>query len=159
MWCDGVHLRRDTISPKCPPTENTRIDSTRPWEFFCKQADLQKMNNWNYFNGVLSVPFSNFIYGFHGFHLKKLKIIRARKKKFVVTIECFCLGTIGLIVFPWKTDVLKTNIFALKALLLGQIFVLSTSNFRGQLSADSSSTETLHCLDSVSMNKYLIDPL
>ena len=36
----------------------------------------------------------------------------------------------GLIVAPWKFDVLKTSIFALEALLLGQIFVLRTSNFR-----------------------------
>ena len=39
--------------------------------------------------------------------------------------------SIGLIVAPWKFDVLKTSIFALEALLLGQIFVLRTSNFRG----------------------------
>ena len=64
------------------------------------------------------------------------------------TIECLCLGTIGLIVAPWKFDVLKTSIFSLEASLLGQIFVLRTSNFRGdQLSADSSSTETLYCLN------------
>jgi len=37
----------------------------------------------------------------------------------------------GLIVAPWKFDVLKTSIFALEALLLGQIFVLRTSNFHG----------------------------
>ena len=42
-----------------------------------------------------------------------------------------CLGAIGLIVAPWKFDVLKTSIFALEASLLGQIFVLRTSNFRG----------------------------
>ena len=30
-----------------------------------------------------------------------------------------CLGTIGLIVAPWKFDVLKTSIFALEASLLG----------------------------------------
>ena len=41
------------------------------------------------------------------------------------------LGTIGLIVTPWKFDVLKISIFALEASLLGQIFVLSTSNFHG----------------------------
>ena len=34
-----------------------------------------------------------------------------------------------LIVAPWKFDVLKTSMFALKASLLGQIFVLRTSNF------------------------------
>ena len=42
-----------------------------------------------------------------------------------------CLRTIGLTVAPWKFDVLKTSIFALEASLLGQIFVLRTSNFRG----------------------------
>ena len=36
-----------------------------------------------------------------------------------------------LIVAPWKFDVLKTSIFALEASLLGQVFVLRTSNFRG----------------------------
>ena len=45
-------------------------------------------------------------------------------------IECLYLGTIGLIVAPWKFDVLKTSILALEASLLGQIFVLRTSNFR-----------------------------
>ena len=45
-----------------------------------------------------------------------------------------CSGTIGLIVAPWKFDVLKTSIFALR-----------TTNFR--LSADSSSTKTRHCLN------------
>ena len=64
----------------------------------------------------------------------------------IKTIECLCVGTIGLIVAPWKFDVLKTSIFAIEASLLGQIFVLRTSNFRGRLSADSSSTETLYCL-------------
>ena len=38
---------------------------------------------------------------------------------------------IGLIVAPWNFAVLKTSIFALEASLLGQIFVLRTSNFRG----------------------------
>ena len=33
---------------------------------------------------------------------------------------------------PWKFDVLKTSIFALEFSLLGQIFVLRTSNFRGE---------------------------
>jgi len=32
-------------------------------------------------------------------------------------------------VVPWKFDVPKTNIFALEASLLGQIFVSRTSNF------------------------------
>ena len=43
---------------------------------------------------------------------KKLEIIRyelERGKKM-----CFCLETIGLIVTPWKYDVLKTSIFVLK---------------------------------------------
>ena len=38
---------------------------------------------------------------------------------------------IGLIVAPWKFDVLKTSIFARETKLRGQIFVLRTSNFRG----------------------------
>ena len=46
-------------------------------------------------------------------------------------IECLCLGTIGLIVAPWKFDVLKTSTFALQASLLEQIFVLRTSDFNG----------------------------
>ena len=55
-----------------------------------------------------------------------------------------------MIVAPWKFDVVKTSIFALEASLLGQIFVLRTSISAGQLSADSSSTETLFCLNSSS---------
>ena len=46
---------------------------------------------------------------------------------------CLCLGTISLIVSSWKFDVLKTSIFALEASLLGQIFVLRTSNSAWQL--------------------------
>ena len=57
------------------------------------------------------------------------------------------LGTIGLIVAPWKFDVLKTSIFALEASPLGQIFVFIKFPRAGQLSADSSSTETLYCLN------------
>ena len=44
--------------------------------------------------------------------------------------KCFCRGTIGLIVDPWKFDVLKLAC-AHEASLLGQVFVLRTSNFRG----------------------------
>ena len=40
-----------------------------------------------------------------------------------------CLGTTGLIVATWKFDILKTSTFALETLLLGQTFVLRTSNF------------------------------
>ena len=43
----------------------------------------------------------------------------------------FMSRTIGVIVAPWKFNVLKTSIFALEASLLGQIFVLRTSNFCG----------------------------
>ena len=86
-----------------------------------------------------------FFIGFQCFHLKKLKWFNwslsdfwtsTRKKiswwkiKTIKTIECLILGTIGLIVAPWKFDVLKTSKFALEALLLGQIFVLRTSNCR-----------------------------
>ena len=55
--------------------------------------------------------------------------------------------SIGLIVAPWKFDALKTSIFGLKASLLGKIFVSRASNLPGQLSADSSSTETLYYLN------------
>ena len=48
-----------------------------------------------------------------------------------MTIECLCLGTIGLIVATWKLAVLKTSIVAFEASLLGKIFVSRTSNFRG----------------------------
>ena len=54
----------------------------------------------------------------------------ARGRKFSGE-QCLCLGTIGLIVAPWKFDVLKRSIFALETSLPGQIFVLRTSNFRG----------------------------
>ena len=43
----------------------------------------------------------------------------------------FVSRSIGLRVAPWKFEVLKTSIFALVASLLGQIFVLRTSNFQG----------------------------
>ena len=44
--------------------------------------------------------------------------------------ECFCLGTIGVIVAPWKFDVIKASIFALEALPLGQYtFVFRTIKF------------------------------
>ena len=46
-------------------------------------------------------------------------------------MECLRLGTIGLIVAPLIFDILKTSAFALEASILGQIFVLRTSNFRG----------------------------
>ena len=49
----------------------------------------------------------------------------------IKTNECLCLGNIGLIVAPWKFDVLKTIIFALEASLFGQIIVLRTSHLRG----------------------------
>ena len=59
--------------------------------------------------------------------------------------------SIGLIVAPWKFDVLKTSIFALEASLLEQIFVLRTSNFRGQLSEENCSTETRYWLISINL--------
>ena len=46
-------------------------------------------------------------------------------------LECLCLWAIGLIIVCLKFDVLKTSTFALRASLLGQIFVLRTSNFCG----------------------------
>lgn len=68
----------------------------------------------------------------------------------IKTIQCLnCLETIGLIVAPWKLDILKTSIiiclrsFASRANnYLFQEHQIST----GQLSADNFSTETLCCL-------------
>ena len=59
MWCNSVHLRRDTISPLCLSTENTWMDSGCLWKFSCKQAGLEKINNWNW-GGVSSVFFFKF---------------------------------------------------------------------------------------------------
>ena len=90
--------------------------------------------------GLCLFSFSNFTSDFHSFHLKKLKLVPlifelAPGRKFSGEQwrekGVYRLETIGLIVAPWKFDVLKTSIFALEASLLGQIFVLRTSNFRG----------------------------
>jgi len=61
----------------------------------------------------------------------RFKNAKAHGSERVKTIECLCLGTIALIVAPWKFDVLRTSIFALEASLLRQIFVFRTSEFRG----------------------------
>ena len=60
--------------------------------------------------------------------------------------------------FELVGTVLKTRIFALEASLLGQIFVLRTSNFRGATISryDSSSTETLYCLNNPHFKFYII---
>ena len=83
--------------------------------------------------------FSKFTFSFHGFHLKKLKLIQlifelAPEENLVVNNKdnrVFMSRNYRLIVDPWKFDVLKTSIFA-PASLLEQIFVLRTSNFRGE---------------------------
>ena len=61
----------------------------------------------------------------------------------------FFLGTIGLIVAPWKFDVLKASIFSLEAYLFydHQIPVR-------QLSADSFTTETLYCLITINLPAF-----
>ena len=75
--------------------------------------------------GFCLFSFSNFTFGFHGFYLKKLKLIELNFElapgRTIKTIECLCLGTIGLIVAPWKFDFPKTSLFALETSLLGQI--------------------------------------
>ena len=64
----------------------------------------------------------------------------ARGRKFIgeqKTIECLCLGTIGLIVAPWKFDVLNTSIIAREEFFLDDYkkvinreqYFLSFSNF------------------------------
>ena len=50
--------------------ENTRMDSSRPWNYLCEQAGLQKLNNWNW-KWFLYNWFSTFTFAFNGFHLKK----------------------------------------------------------------------------------------
>ena len=49
------------------------------------------------------------------------------------TIECLCLGTTARNYQSGSCplEILKTNIFALKASLLGKIYALRTANFRG----------------------------
>lgn len=47
-------------------------------------------------------------------------------------------------------DFLKTSIFCPRSFACRQLFILITSNSRGQLSADGSSTGTLYCLNGVS---------
>ena len=60
---------------------------------------------------------------------------RKLRNTFFRSQEYLCLGTIGLIVAPWKFDVLKTSIFALEASLLGQIFAFKNIKFpRGTIS-------------------------
>ena len=58
-------------------------------------------------------------------------------------------NSIGLIVAPCKFDVRKTSICALEASLLGQIFVLITSDLREATTSRHNSTETLYCLHSI----------
>ena len=31
-------------SAQCPSEENTRMDSARPWKYFCELAGLEKIN-------------------------------------------------------------------------------------------------------------------
>ena len=42
---------------------------------------------------------------------------------FELNHACLCLGTIGLIVAPWKFDVLKTSVFSVEVSHLGRIFI------------------------------------
>ena len=43
-WRNSDYPRRDTISPWCPSAENTRMPSSHPWKFFCKQARFVDTN-------------------------------------------------------------------------------------------------------------------
>ena len=89
------------------------------------------------------LSFSNFTVGFHGFHRKNLKIIQydfgtgARKKIWWLTIKTIEYLAVNkkIVVNNKDNDVLKTSIFALEALLLGQIFALRTSDFRGAINS------------------------
>ena len=58
-WFKLITWHDRTLSPYIVPVGgNTRIDSNRPWNFFCKQGDSYKINNWNCIKGALSVFFS-----------------------------------------------------------------------------------------------------
>ena len=86
-------------------------------------------------------PFSvsNLAFELNCFHLKKLKnSIRFLNRRLEGNLEVnnkdnrvFMSRNSRLIVAPWKFDVLKTSVLALEASLLGQLFVLRTSNFQG----------------------------
>ena len=136
------------------------MDSTRPWNYFCKQAGLYKINNRNCIKRVFVCFLSQLLHCLSRLSSKKVEnnslwfLNWLAEGKLVMNNKddrLFMSRDYRLIVAPWKFDVLKTSIFALEASLLGQIFVLRTSNFRGAtISRYSSSTETLYCLNSVS---------
>ena len=99
------------------------------WKYLCKQAALWKTNNRNCIMRV----FVCFLF----------QILHWLTRLSFENNSTWFLS--------WRAEenlVVITSIFALEASLLGQIFVLRTSNFRGAtiISADSSSTETLYCL-------------
>ena len=96
--------------------------------------------------------FLNFTFSFHGFSLKKLNW--RREENLVVNNKdnrVFMSRNYRSDSCPLEIYVLKTSIFALEASLPGQMFQ-GHQMFKehqisaGQLSADSSSTETLYCL-------------
>ena len=66
-----------------PFAENTQMDSGRPWKFFCRQAGFVENKQLKLYQGLLPVFFSNFMFGFHGFCLKILKIIQLNSNWFL----------------------------------------------------------------------------
>ena len=143
------------------------MDSSRPWKFFCKQAGFVENKYWNCVKGFCLFSFSKVIFGFHGFCLKILKIIHSNwlfnynaEENLVVNNKdnrLFMSRNYRSDSCPLEISCSKTSIFALEASFLGQILVLRTSNFpAGPLSADSSSTETLYCLNRNTENLFSI---
>ena len=90
---------------------------------------------WNWIKCVFICfvfQFSNLTFACNGFHLKSwnkssIWFLNWRAEEHLAvskkTVERLCLGTVGLIVAPWKFDILKTSVFALEASLLEQIFM------------------------------------
>ena len=74
-------------------------------------------------------------------------VVNNKDNRVFRTIEC--LGPIGLVVAPWKFDVLKTNIWPRNFASRANICFKNIKFPRGNYQTDSSSTETLHCLNSV----------
>ena len=111
------------------------MDSTRPWKmpgwiapvrenFSVNKRVCRKQTIEIVLRGFCLFPFLNFTFGFHGFHLKELKLIP--EENVMVNNKdnrVFMSRNYRPDSSPWKFDVLKTSILVLEASLLGQIFV------------------------------------
>ena len=71
--------------------------------------------------------------------------------------SCLHIRIIGLIVAPWKFDVLQTSILASKLRFSGKYLFYENQISVGQLSADCSLIETLYCLNRISTSQSIIN--